>query len=246
MESVINASPAATPRKERSDKGVKKEATETCGCCGEKFVGLKRHYRYVPNYGPEGGKVPINKPSKCAKWAMEQGIKWEELGKQSPPKKVVQPAAVNEDEAKIAAIVEDFKQYPSHLLMKAIQHYLAQEKPKKKMNRLHEYASNWDHLKAGTPIRHREEDKATGLVDEWAGVYRSPTEFVRLFETTEVVFKSLNAFRGAHLRWCIENGKTNKTKSTGNAFYEMEFCAPDGDWRVFDRIRHEVPRPASA
>jgi len=234
MESVSNASPAATPRKERSDKGVKKEPTETCGCCGEKFVGLKRHYR--PGAAIVEG-VAIVKPSKCAKWAMEQGIKWEELGKQSPPKKVVQPAA-EDHEAEIAAAVEALRLYAPHLL--------AQEKPKKKMNRLHEYAPNWDLLKAGTPIRHREEDKATGLVDEWAGVYRSPTEFVRLFETTEVVFKSLNAFRGAHLRWCIENGKTNKTKSTGNAFYEMEFCGADGDWRMFDRIRHEVLRPASA
>jgi hypothetical protein len=236
MASASNASPDAISRKERSDKGVKKEPTEICGCCGEKFVGLKRHYRYTPNYGPDGG-VPINKPSKCAKWAMEQGIKWEELGKQSPPKKVVQPAA-EDHEAEIAAAVEALRLYAPHLL--------AQEKPKKKMHRLHEYAPNWDLLKAGTPIRHREEDKATGLVDEWAGVYRSPTEFVRLFETTEVVFKSLNAFRGAHLRWCIENGKTNKTKSTGNAFYEMEFCGADGDWRMFDRIRHEIPRPASA
>jgi len=234
MASVSNASPAVA-RKERSDKGVKKEATETCGCCGDKFVTLARHYRPAAAI-VEG--VAVLKPSKCAKWAMEQGIKWEEMGKQSPPKKVVPPPIGEDHAAEIAAAVEALRLYAPHLLV--------QEKPKKKMNRLHEYAPNWDMLKAGTPIRHREEDKATGLVDEWAGVYRSPTEFVRFFEATEVVFKSLNAFRGAHLRWCIENGKTNKTKSTGNAFYEMEFCAPDGDWRVFDRIRHEIPRPASA
>ena len=235
MASASNASPDAISRKPRSDKGVKKEATETCGCCGEKFVGLKRHYR--PGTAVVDGVAGL-KLSKCAKWAAEQGIKWEELGKQSPPKKVVPPPVVEDHEAEIAAAVEALRLYAPHLL--------AQEKPKKKMNRLHEYAPNWDLLKAGTPIRHREEDKATGSVDEWAGVYRSPTEFVRLFEGTEVVFKSLNSFRGAHLRWCIENGKTNKTKSTGNAFFEMEFCAPDGDWREFDRIRHEIPRPASA
>ena len=235
MASASNASPDAISRKPRSDKGVKKEATETCGCCGEKFVTLTRHYRYVKMTDEDGN---VNKPSKCAKWAAEQGIKWEELGKQSPPKKVVPPPVVEDHEAEIATLVERLRLIAPHLLV--------QEKPKKKMNRLHEYAPNWDLLKAGTPIRHREEDKATGSVDEWAGVYRSPTEFVRLFEGTEVVFKSLNSFRGAHLRWCIENGKTNKTKSTGNAFFEMEFCAPDGDWRVFHRIRHEVPRPASA
>ena len=235
MASASNASPDAISRKPRSDKGVKKEATETCGCCGEKFVTLTRHYR--PGTAVVDG-VAVLKLSKCAKWAAEQGIKWEELGKQSPPKKVVPPPVVEDHEAEIAAAVEVLRLYAPHMLV--------QEKPKKKMSRLHEYESNWDLLKAGTPIRHREEDKATGSVDEWAGVYRSPTEFVRLFEGTEVVFKSLNSFRGAHLRWCIENGKTNKTKSTGNAFYEMEFCAPDGDWRVFDRIRHEIPRPASA
>lgn len=239
MASASNASPDAISRKPRSDKGVKKEATETCGCCGEKFVTLTRHYRYVPFYGPGGESAgATNKPTKCAKWAAEQGIKWEELGKQSPPKKVVPPPVVEDHEAEIATLVERLRLIAPHMLV--------QEKPKKKMSRLHEYESNWDLLKAGTPIRHREEDKATGSVDEWAGVYRSPTEFVRLFEGTEVVFKSLNSFRGAHLRWCIENGKTNKTKSTGNAFFEMEFCAPDGDWREFDRIRHEIPRPASA
>ena len=236
MASASNASPDAISRKPRSDKGVKKEATETCGCCGEKFVTLARHYRFVEMVNPKTGEK--TQPTKCAKWAAEQGIKWEELGKQSPPKKVVPPPVVEDHEAEIAAAVEALRLYAPHLLV--------QEKPKKKMNRLHEYAPNWNLLKAGTPIRHREEDKATGSVDEWAGVYRSPTEFVRLFEHTEVVFKSLNSFRGAHLSWCIENGKTNKTKSTGNAFYEMEFCAPDGDWRVFDRIRHEIPRPASA
>ena len=236
MASASNASPDAISRKPRSDKGVKKEATETCGCCGEKFVTLARHYRFVEMVNPKTGEK--TQPTKCAKWAAEQGIKWEELGKQSPPKKVVPPPVVEDHEAEIAAAVEALRLYAPHLLV--------QEKPKKKMNRLHEYAPNWNLLKAGTPIRHREEDKATGSVDEWAGVYRSPTEFVRLFEGTEVVFKSLNSFRGAHLSWCIENGKTNKTKSTGNAFYEMEFCAPDGDWRVFDRIRHEIPRPASA
>ena len=235
MASASNASSDASPRKPRSDKGVKKEATETCGCCGDKFVGLKRHYR--PGTVVVDG-VAVLKPSKCAKWAAEQGINWEEMGKQSPPKKVIPLPAVDEHAEEIALALEILSAFAPHLL--------AQEKPKKKMNRLHEYAPNWDMLKAGTPIRHREEDKATGLVHEWVGVYRSPTEFVRLFEGTEVVFKSLNLFRGAHLGWCIENGKTNKTKSTGNAFYEMEFCAPDGEWRVFDRIRHELPRAASA
>lgn len=121
-------------------------------------------------------------------------------------------------------------------------HLLAEDKQRKKVVRLHEYKPNWDMLKPGTPIRHREEHKTSGEVDEWAGVYRSPKELVRLAGGTEVLFKSLNAFREAHLGWCIENAKTNKTTKTGNAYAEMEFCGPDGVWRLFDVIRHKVQR----
>jgi hypothetical protein len=117
---------------------------------------------------------------------------------------------------------------------------------KKKVIRLHKYDPNWDLLKAGMQIRHREENKATGLVNEWVGEYRSPKEFIRRNDGTETVFKSPNAFLSAHLKWCIDNGKTNKSKNTGNAWEEIEYCASDGDWRKLDCIRHEVPHPASA
>ena len=118
--------------------------------------------------------------------------------------------------------------------------------PKKKVNRLHKYDPNWDLLKAGMQIRHREEDKATGLINEWVGEYRSPNEFIRRNDRTEMVFKSPNAFLSAHLKWCIDNGKTNKAKITGNAWEEIEYCASDGSWRMLDCIRHEVIRPASS
>lgn len=207
-----------------------KEKTEKCGCCGGMFVTLARHYRYVPSYGAGGESAgATNKPSPCAKWAISQGLNASDFSKTA---KVPQIDAKHKEE--IDAAVEVLRLYAPHLL--------AEDKQRKKVVRLHEYEPNWDMLKPGTPIRHREEHKTSGEVDEWAGIYRGPKELVRLAGGTEVLFKSLNAFREAHLGWCIENGKTNKTTKTGNAYEEMEFCSPDGVWRVFDVIRHEVQR----
>ena len=212
----------------RKDAGTVKEKTEKCGCCGGMFVTLARHYRYEPVYGP-AGVTPTNKPSRCAAWAISQGLNASDFSKTA---KVPQIDAEHKKE--IEAALEILRLYAPHLLV--------EDKQRKKVVRLHEYEPNWDMLKSGTPIRHREEDKASGMVDEWAGVYRSPKELVRLVGGTEVLFKSLNAFREAHLGWCIKNAKTNKTTKTGNAYAEMEFCGPDGVWRLFDVIRHEVQR----
>jgi hypothetical protein len=211
-----------------------KEKTEKCGCCGGLFVTLARHYRFVPGYGSGGVSAgPVNKPSRCASWAISQGLNASDFSKTA---KVPQIDPEHKEEIDIA--LEILRLYAPHLLV--------EDKQRKKIVRLHEYEPNWDMLKPGTPIRHREENKTSGKVDEWAGVYRSPKEMVRLSGGTEVVFKSLNAFREAHLGWCIENGKTNKTTKTGNAYEEMEFCGPDGEWRFFNVIRHEVQRANEA
>ena len=224
--SVIAISPAGNSPS-RKDAGTVKEKTEKCGCCGGMFVTLARHYRYVPAFNKDG--TPTNKPSRCASWAISQGLNPSDFSKTA---KVPQIDAEHKEEVELA--LEVLRVFAPHLL--------AEEKHRKKIVRLHEYEPNWDMLKPGTPIRHREENKTSGNVDEWAGVYRSPKEMVRLVGGTEVVFKSLNAFREAHLGWCIENGKTNKTTKTGNAYEEMEFCGQDGEWRLFNIIRHEVQR----
>jgi hypothetical protein len=47
------------------------------------FVTLARHYRYVPSYGPGGESAgATNKPSKCASWAISQGIDAKSLSKE--------------------------------------------------------------------------------------------------------------------------------------------------------------------
>lgn len=62
-------------KKTRKDVGKKLAKDKKCGCCGEMFVTLARHYGFTPHYG-EGGKAagPINKPSRCAAWAMKNNI----------------------------------------------------------------------------------------------------------------------------------------------------------------------------
>jgi hypothetical protein len=62
-------------KKERADKDSVKEKNKKCGCCGDMFVTLARHYGYTPHYG-EGGKAagPVNKPSRCAAWAIKNKI----------------------------------------------------------------------------------------------------------------------------------------------------------------------------
>ena len=78
-------SPNAKVRAPRCDKGKEKIPTEKCGnpSCGKMFVTLARHYRYVPTYGPGGESAgPVNKPSKCALWAISQKIDPKSLSKE--------------------------------------------------------------------------------------------------------------------------------------------------------------------
>ena len=75
--------PIAKVRAPRRDVGTTKTPTEKCGCCGKLFVTLARHYRYVPTYGPGGESAgATNKPSKCASWAISQGIDAKSLSKE--------------------------------------------------------------------------------------------------------------------------------------------------------------------
>ena len=74
---------SAKPRAQRKDAGVEKTPTEKCGCCGKMFVTLARHYRYVPTYGPGGESAgATNKPTKCASWAISQGIDAKSVSKE--------------------------------------------------------------------------------------------------------------------------------------------------------------------
>ena len=89
------------------------------------FVTLARHYGYTPHYG-EGGKAagPVNKPSRCAAWAMKNNIDPSALSiAKSPPGKstrtgqlkaiqtLINGGVMNEKHAKIfLEIVE--KNYP--------------------------------------------------------------------------------------------------------------------------------------
>lgn len=73
----------------RKDTGVTKEKNQKCGCCPKSFVTLARHYSYTPVYGPGGiAAGPINKPSKCAAWAIKNNIDVKALSiAKSPSKK---------------------------------------------------------------------------------------------------------------------------------------------------------------
>jgi hypothetical protein len=72
-------SPNAKVRAKRTDAGKEKEKTEKCGCCGKMFVTLARHYRYKKVTDEDGVS---NKPSKCAAWAISQGIDAKSLSKE--------------------------------------------------------------------------------------------------------------------------------------------------------------------
>jgi hypothetical protein len=64
-------SPNTKVRRQRKDAGETKEKTQKCGCCGEMFVTLARHYR--ANAVIKDGVATISE-SPCAKWARENGI----------------------------------------------------------------------------------------------------------------------------------------------------------------------------
>ena len=71
--------PSAKVRAPRSDIGKTKTPTEKCGCCGKLFVTLARHYR-VGSTIVDG--VAVLKASKCASWAISQGIDAKSLSKE--------------------------------------------------------------------------------------------------------------------------------------------------------------------
>jgi hypothetical protein len=78
----------------RKDAGIEKVKDKKCGCCGEMFVTLARHYRYVEMVNPKTGES--NKPTKCAKWAMDNEIEASALSiaENTDRKKILKALAV--------------------------------------------------------------------------------------------------------------------------------------------------------